>query len=104
MAMKTSFFFQCELLIAKLYAFGFSLESVKSIESYLSDQVQRVKTKSSLSDYSDVESGVTKGSISGPLFFNIFICDLFFDDIIDLANYANDTTPYAYDLQNEKVL
>ena len=30
---------------------------------------------------------------------------MFFDDIdIDLANYADDTTPYAYDLQNDKVI
>ena len=44
-------------------------------------------------------------SISGPHLFNIFIYDLFFDDIdIDLANYADDTTPYAYDLENEKVI
>ena len=57
------------------------------------------------SEYSNVESGVTKGSISGPLFFNIFVCDLFFDDIdIDLANYANDTTSYAYDLELDKVI
>ena len=57
------------------------------------------------SEYSNVESGVTQGSISGPLFFNIFVCDLFFDDIdIDLANYANDTTSYAYDLELDKVI
>ena len=30
---------------------------------------------------------------------------MFFDDIdIDLANYADDTTPYAYDLEREKVI
>ena len=30
---------------------------------------------------------------------------MFFDDIdIDLASYADDTTPYAYDLENEKVI
>ena len=30
---------------------------------------------------------------------------LLFDDIdIDLANYADDTTPYAYDLENDKVI
>ena len=40
-----------------------------------------------------------------PHIFNIFIWDLFFDDIdIDLSNYADDTTPYAYDLENGKVI
>ena len=30
---------------------------------------------------------------------------MLFDDIdIDLASYADDTTPYAYDLENEKVI
>ena len=74
-------------------------------QSYLSNRIQRVQINSSFSDYSNVESGVPQGSISGPLFFNIFICDLFFDDIdIDLANYADDTTPYAYDLELDKVI
>ena len=97
-----------ELLLAKLHAYGFGLESLTFIESYLSNRVrfiQRVKINSSISDYSNVESGVPQVSISGPLLFNIFICDLFFDNIdIDLANYADDTTPYAYDLENEKVI
>ena len=42
-----------------------------------------------------------------PLLFIILILvfDLFFDYIdIDLANYADGTTPYAYDLENEKVI
>ena len=44
-------------------------------------------------------------SISTPHIFNIFICDLIFDDIdIDLANYVADTIPYAYDLENKKVI
>ena len=46
----------------------------------------------------------SQGSISEPLFFNIFICDLLFDIDIDLANYADDTTSYAYDLENERVI
>ena len=94
-----------ELLIAKLHAYGFSLESLTFIQSYLTNQIQRVKINSSFSEYSNVESGVPQGSISGPLFFNIFVCDLFFDDIdTDLANYADDTTPYAYGLELDKVI
>ena len=89
-----------EPLIAKLHAYGFSLESLTFIQSYLTNRIQRVKINSSFS-----ESGVPQGSISGPLFFNIFICDWFFDDIdIDLANYADDTFPYAYDLEHDKVI
>ena len=37
------------------------------------------------------ESGVPQGSVCGPL-------------NIDLANYADDTSPYAYDLENEKLI
>ena len=94
-----------ELLIAKLHAYGFSLESLTFIQSYLTNRIQRVKINSSFSEYSNVESGVPQGSISGLLFLNIFICDLFFDDIdIDLANYTDGTTPYAYDPELDKVI
>ena len=94
-----------ELLLAKLHAYGFSLESLTFTQSYLSNWIQRVKIISSLSDYSNAESGVTQGSIPGRFFFNIFICDLFFDDIdIDLANFADGTTPCAYHLEHEKVI
>ena len=94
-----------EQLIAKLHAYGFSLESLTFIQSYLTNRIQRVKMNSSFSEYINVESGVPQGSISGPLFFNIFICDLFFHDIdIDLANCADGTTPYAYDLELDKVI
>ena len=40
--------------------------------------------------------GVTQGSILGPLSFNIFHADLFFIvTSTDIANYADDNTPYA---------
>ena len=94
-----------ELLIAKLNVYGFSLELLTFIQSCLSNQIQRVKINSSFSKYSNIESGVPQGSICGPLSFNNFNCDLFFDDIdIDIANYADDPTPYAYGLEHDKVI
>ena len=94
-----------KLLIAKLHAYGFSLESLTFMQSYLTKRIQRVEINSSFSEYSNVESGVPQVSISRPLFFNIFICDLFFVYInIDLANYADDMTPCAHDRELHKVI
>ena len=84
-----------ELLIAKVHTYAFSLESLTFIQSYLTNQIQTVKINSWFSEYSNIESGVPQGSISGQLFFNIFIWDLLFND---------DTTPCAYDLEHDKVI
>ena len=66
------------LLIAKPRAYGFSLESLAFIQRYLTNGIKRVKIDSSLSEYSNVESGVTHRSISEPLFliFLFVICSL----------------------------
>ena len=34
--------------------------------------------------------------LAGPLLFNIYICDMFYDiDDYDIVSYADDNTPYA---------
>ena len=66
-----------ELLIAKLDAYGFDIKSVKLIQQYLSNRKQRVKVGNAYSSWKEIFHGISKGSILGPLIFNIFLCDFF---------------------------
>ena len=94
-----------ELLIANLHTYDFNIKSLEFIHSYLYDRIQIVKINSSFSHWTKVESGIPQGSIKGSLLFNVYICDLFFDIIeIDIANYADDTTPCILDLKLENIV
>ena len=85
-----------ELLIAKLYAYGFDKNSLYFINSYLKGRKRRTKINFSYSTFAEILFGVPQCSILGPLPFNIYICDLFVENSdIDIANYADDNTPYA---------
>ena len=85
-----------DLLIAKLHAYGFSLDALKLMHNYLTGRKQRVKINNSYSSWQELFFGVPQGSILGPLLFNIFLCDLFLNvEDIDIASYADDNTPYT---------
>ena len=75
------------------------------MHSYLSNRKQRVNINDKCSSSSEILFGVPQGSISGPLLFNIFICDMFyFLKEFDIGNYADDTTPYCADRSAEFVV
>ena len=83
-----------DLLIAKLHALNFDMNALSLIFDYLTGRKQRVN--SSFSSYLDIIRGVPRGSILGPLLFNLFLCDLFlFVDEVDIMSYADDNTPYV---------
>ena len=67
-----------DLLIAKLSAYGLSSDSLCYIYSYLKDRKQCVQINNKQSEFDTIISGVTQGSIYGPILFNIFIYDFSF--------------------------
>ena len=85
-----------ELLIAKLNAYVFDNSNLTFIYSYLSERKQRTKINSSFSCWAEILFGVPQGSILGPLLFNAYICNLFFEvRDLECASFADDTTPYS---------
>ena len=84
------------MFIAKLFAYGFDNKALCFIYDYLRHCKQRTKIGDSNSSLQEVLYGIPQGSILGPLVFNADLCDLFITTSrYDIANYADDNTPYA---------
>ena len=64
------------LLLRKLELYGFGCDSVKWIESYLSNRSQCVSISGCLSKLLPVSTGVPQGSILGPVFYTLFTNEL----------------------------
>ena len=94
-----------DLLVAKIEAYGFDFNSTKLLHSYLTNRYQRARVNSNYSKWSEIISGVPQGSILGPLLFNIYLSDLFlFTEGSNIANYADDNSPYACKHEIEEVI
>ena len=74
-----------DLFIAKMEAYGFSVDFLTFLYSYLKRQKKSININNVHSMFQILPSGVQQVSILGPLLFNIFINDLFY--------FIKDTAP-----------
>ena len=67
-----------------------------NVQEYLSKRKQRTEVNSAFSSWERILFGIPKGSLLGPLLFNIFLCDLFFImNDTDFLRHANNNIPHA---------
>ena len=94
-----------DLLIAKMYAYGFSIDAVTFFYSYLKKRKQNVRINNRHSVSQILISGVPQDSILGPLLFNIFINNLYlWVSKTDLLNFADGNTISVAENAIEKLI
>ena len=85
-----------EILLSKLAEIGMKGSSLRWFRSYLTDRMQFVRFKNSLSATERITCGVPQGSILGPLLFSIYVRDLPKQArFCETSQFADDTSIYT---------
>ena len=78
-------------LIMKLQGYGITGNVLRWISDFLSKRTQRVAVNNSLSNWSNVSSGVPQGSVLGPVLFILYVNELPHLVNSKIKMYADDT-------------
>ena len=81
-------------LLLKLHRYGIRGPTLKWIQAFLSDRTQTVVLENEKSNIVPVTSGVTQGSVLGPILFLIYINDLPDSTKSKVQLFADDTVIY----------
>ena len=80
------------ILLQKLNSCGIQRDSVKLLESYLTDRMQCCSVNGHISPLEIIKCGVPQGSILGPLLFIVYMNDLPKSvNNVDITMFADDT-------------
>ena len=80
--------FNHDILLKKLWQYGFPYKTISFSATYLSGRTFRVSCRNHLSDTVTVNSGVPQGGNTGPNLFRYQIKDLLLMFTIDERSYA----------------
>ena len=86
-------------------AYGFDVNAFALIFTYLKNQEYSVRIKSTHTRFENIIPGVPRGSIAGPILFNLSVNDLFYVIERDsIFNFADDNTLSAFSKTIEGLL
>ena len=80
-----------QLLLKKLYHYGFRGPVFTLLQSYLSDRRICTKLEGKISDLYNVNYGISQGSVLRPLLFLLYVNDLPYASKFETTLFADDT-------------
>ena len=83
-----------ELIKCKLYGYGIGGKTLRWIDSFLFFRQQRVVVNGIKSDWAPVLSGVSQGTVLGPLLFSLYTNDITTDIDSEIRLFADDCVCY----------
>ena len=93
------------LLLSKLRAYGLSDSSVSLLESFFTGRKSRVRLGNVTSDWKSISRGCPQGSSLGPVLWNLYQNDVFYESTkSQLSAYADDHQLYLSDHDPGKVI